>query len=468
MIVRDWDELRSVMRGTWVQRPGDAIVPDRVTTDSRVDQIDALFFALAGERFDGHEYVADVALRSPSGIVIHHNVDASDIPANIAIIRVDDTRLALARLARHHRRQLPTTRVIAITGTAGKTTTKTLLHTVLSQTMQGSCAPASFNNDIGVPLTILHARAGDQYLIVEVGTNAPGEIATLADIAEPDISVVTLIGRGHLEGLGTIEDVAIEKMALIRALGDRGTAIMHADSPGWQPHIRPDMQLVRYGRDEDAELTLTDRQWTRDDGWVEINERERFPCRLPGEHNAMNTLATIAIARRLGMTDDAIRAGLHTVTPAPMRAEIIEQNSLRIINDAYNANPESMHAALAMLPEIRTPAQRCIVVLGDMLELGDQTSDCHGQLGREIAMQQQGGYVHAVMLIGPALRAALPYIDAPRDHTTFHADALNDDARATLRRWLRPGDLILLKGSRGIGLDALLDDLHPEPSALNV
>jgi len=469
MLTRSWDDLRSAIRGRWCSRPDLATAPpSRLTTDSRDDQTDAAFLALKGDRFDGHDFLDDVTRAGARAVIVSEPPPDGALPHGVAVIAVDDTRLALQHLARNHRAQLAAVRVIAITGSAGKTTTKELVHSVLSQTLEGTCAPASFNNDIGVPLTLLSAAPKHKYVVVEIGTNGPGEIRHLGTLAQPDIAVITLVGHSHLEGLGTIEDVAAEKASLLRTLPERGTAIVTADSPVLEPHLRGHRMVIRYGVHADAELRLTSRGWEGPaGGWVEINGRDRFHCPLPGPHNAVNTLAAIAVARRLGVSDADINAGLRAHQPSPMRSEIIKRGGVHIINDAYNANPESMAAALTMLEEFHSDGEgRRLAVIGSMLELGPAGPALHRAVGERLLELIEAGSLHDVALIGRETRAIAEVLARDRSSRLRWTHHMDVDAASSglLRDRIRPGDVILLKGSRAIGLDRLLDRLESSTS----
>ncbi|MHC5023010.1 MAG: Mur ligase family protein, partial [Planctomycetota bacterium] len=324
------ENIRAATGGRWLVPPTRPRALVGVGIDTRANLVDHAFVAIRGDRHDGHEFVAAAAAGGAGLLVVEQDLDRPASPAGTAVLRVDSTRRALADLARAHRARLTGTTVIGVTGSAGKTTTKGLIHAVLSRSMSGSTAPRSFNNDLGVPLTILGAKASDRFLVVEIGTNAPGEIGQLASIARPDIAVITTVGRAHLEGLGTLEDVAREKASILDALPAGGMGVINADAPWLQPWHRPDDRDVLYGEAPAAALRLTARAPRPRGQWIEVNRTERFELGLPGRHNALNALAAIAVARRLGAGESSIGDGLAEVAAEPMRMSVHEIDDLRI------------------------------------------------------------------------------------------------------------------------------------------
>ncbi|MDY7109508.1 MAG: UDP-N-acetylmuramoyl-tripeptide--D-alanyl-D-alanine ligase [Planctomycetota bacterium] len=463
------DNLRALAGGRWLQRPVGDDDPVGVGTDTRDDLSGRVFVAIRGERFDGHDYLVNAAGKGAVMAIVDREPSPANLPEGLGVLLVNDARRALARIALAYRRTLSATKVIAITGSSGKTTTKRLVHAVLSSALPGSAAPRSFNNDIGVPLTILSARPHDRYLVVEIGTNAPGEIAPLAAIAEPDIAVITNVGRAHLAGFGSIDAILREKAALLSHLSRDGTAIISADVPGLADYARAVPTIIRIGESDVADLRLTARG--RHDGpprrnWFEINGRFRFDLSLPGKHNALNALAAVAIGRRFGLSDEQISSVLGGVDPEPMRMMKQRVGDIIVYNDAYNANPDSMAAALEAFGELAADAPRRIVVLGDMLELGEAGPALHRELGeRLLDLDGRSGIDHAVF-VGELVTHTTESLAAswPASRFTLLPE-LNDGAGGRVADLLRPGDAVLIKGSRILGLERLIDMLDRSGAA---
>lgn len=458
------DNLRAAAAGTWLARPGPSSVIQGVTSDSRSLKPGNVFIALRGDTHDGHDFTSHAA-RAGASILIVERDDAAPIDAHergVGVLKVADTRKALLRLGAACRKTLDTTRVIAVAGSNGKTTTVRLLHSVLSTRLRGTASPKSYNNDIGVPLTLLSARSNDQYLICEVGTNAPGEIAALARIVEPDIAVIVSLGREHLAGLGSIEGVAREESQMLAAIRPGGVAVLTADTPALRPLIPPGPAAVLFGRAADADLRLTAFEHAPGEGGragirFTVNNRWTFAAPLAGEHNALNCLAVIAVARRFNIDDDLIAAGLSAAAAPEMRWQESRIGELRIVNDAYNANPESMLAAIRTFASTASTDRRRIVVLGDMLELGDASGPAHREIARALIDLRAAD---AALLVGPAMAAAADELRRawPADRVT-HLPSLDGPGLARAADALAPGDTVLLKGSRGMRLERIAAEL---------
>jgi len=455
------DQLCDAVQGTWLRHATFRVIPDGVGIDSRGDLTNRVFFAIAGDRHDGHEYLHQAAAAGASVLVVER--DDLDLPEEVGILRVQSTRQALGRLARAHRQTLINTTVIAITGSAGKTTTKSLVEGVLSSAMPGTCAEKSFNNDIGVPLTILAASQDDRYLILEIGTNAPGEIDALAAIAQPNIAVITMVGRSHLAGLGSVEAVAREKASLLKHLipqriepgntEDVALAILHADSPELRAYTTD--TAITFGEAPHATLRLTGRGRDADHWWFEVNAARRFALNLPGKHNAVNALVAVAIGRTMGIDDAAISTALRTVQPGPMRFAPQPWRDALVYNDAYNANPDSMRAALETFAELTTDAPRRIIILGDMGELGDSAIALHQQLSAPLAaIHAQNPIAHCV-LIGPLAQHIADGSASVAAHITL-VPTLTEQTIAQIQQLIQPGDAVLLKASRSCALERIL------------
>lgn len=518
----DADFVREATEGVWLRRPesrapGAPCEFSGVGTDTRERLDGMLFVALRGERHDGHEHLAAAAQVGAAAAIVDRDVDLAALPARFGILRVNaagetapgrsgtvcretadapsvgtshvspseaGTLGALQRLAAAHRRRLRAV-VIGITGSAGKTTTRRLLDAVLATRLRGVQSPKSFNNHIGVPLTLLSATPSHDYVLAEIGMSAPGEIAALSRLAEPEIGIVTGVGRAHLGGLGSVEAIAREKASLLEhlrwrdstgaaagsadACGDariEPVAIACADAPALRGHLaalrRQGRRVITFGESADADVRLTGRRVaSRSRGIgqeIEVDGSMRAFLALPGRHNAVNALAAIVAARAMGLDDAAIVDGLGRADAAEMRFERRTvgdgDGAVVLVNDAYNANPESMAAALATFAEIAAGAARRVVVLGDMLELGVEAPALHAELGERVVEVDRRASIDLAIFVGPmsahaadAVRRAWPASDSTR---VVAQPALDVAAIAAL---VRPGDAVLLKASRGMGLE---------------
>lgn len=470
------ENIRALIGGTWIARPrGGATEVDGLSIDSRSIKPGQAFLAIKGERTDGHAYLRQaIAAGAALAIVDHPQLLEKGLvggEAPIAVLQVKDTGQALLRLAAAYRKTLETTKVIAVAGSNGKTTTKGLIHTVLSTRLRGSASPKSFNNALGVPLTILGAKRSDNYLVCEVGTNAPGEIAQLAAVVQPDIAVITSIGREHLELLGSLEGVAREEASIVASLKPGGAAIYNADAPLLHDAVQSIISnvqgasSVRFGCSEDADLRLTRIESGRDGVSFRMNERGAYSVPLLGRHNAMNAAAAVSVARRMGIDEDDIRAGLAAGTPAEMRLQRMSAGGIDFINDAYNANPDSMLAALDVLVEAGAGNTRRIAVLGDMLEQGAGGPDVHREIGLAVARKTA---IDLAVLVGPLMGFAAERLAKhwPASKVVM-IPTLDDLAAAQIAALCAPGDCVLLKGSRGMALERVLKALAAETSTSN-
>lgn len=455
----DADNLRERSGGRWLRRPDEraAMEPRGVSTDTRTLGRGEVFVALRGERFDGHDYVGAAASRGAAIVVIDRDVD---VPGACGVVRVDDGYTALARLAAAYRRTLAA-EVVAITGSVGKTTTKHMLHAVLAAHLRGTASPRSYNNRVGVPLTILAADPADRYLLVEVGTNAPGEIGALSRIVEPDVAVITHVALAHVEGLGSLDGIAAEKAGVLRHLTDDGLAIVNGDVPVLADHLKALGRVIRFGRSEHCELRLTSCEPTGDGLRFVVNDRAAFTLPLLGEHNAINALAVIAVARHLNLSDEQIAAALAGVEPAAMRMELrrlgVGEAMITVINDAYNANPESVRAAAAALAQYDAGGGRRVAVLGDMAELGDAAPRLHRELGAALAAMP----LDLVITIGPLSMYTAEGL--AKHGAAMRTHALGEWTDGTAERvagLVKPGDVVLVKGSRVMGLERLIEPLE--------
>jgi UDP-N-acetylmuramoyl-tripeptide--D-alanyl-D-alanine ligase len=446
--------------GVWLQTCEDAPLHG-VSIDSREAQPGSVFLAVQGANHDGHDFARAAVQRGASLAVVERDIDLTSLPGHVGVLRVASTRAALMQLAGWFRSTFTNTTVIAVTGSSGKTTTRQLIDGALGAALTGIASPKSFNNDLGVPLSLLAARPEHRYAVIEVGINAVGEMQPLADVVRPDVAVMTNIGDSHLEGLHDVQTVAREKLRLLSSLAKDGVAILHADSPALREAARShanSVNVIWFGESMEAQVRLADRGVDEHGPWLALADGARFRISLSGKHNAVNALAAIAVARHLGLTDETISKGLSDVAGLPMRMQEQMIHGIRIINDAYNANPQSMIAGVETFLESTTDEVRRVLVLGDMCELGAAGPSLHECVGKEVGDLLAGASPCVVHTVGElasrnltnGLRERLP--DAVGRSFSDMTPATADEIAASLE----PGDAMFIKGSRAMALERLL------------
>jgi UDP-N-acetylmuramoyl-tripeptide--D-alanyl-D-alanine ligase len=416
--------------------------PERVVIDSREAGSGALFVGLRGENVDGGRFASQALAAGAWGVLTtpQHADDARCAPPG-ALIAAEDPLLALQRLAAAWRRELDA-KVIGVTGSTGKTSTKDLLLALLSPHRRTVASRANFNNEIGVPLEILSAPAGTEVLVLEMAMRGTGQIAELAGIAAPDVGVIVSIGPVHLELLGTIEAVAAAKAELIAALAPGATAVVPADEPLLAPHLRDDLSTITFGDSGDVRLIRSE------DGLVEIDLAGRsIALEVPftQAHLRRNLLPAVAAASAVGVIPSG-RVALELSPGRGQRMELAE--GVILINDCYNANPMSMRAALEDLAQTAATAERArtVAVLGDMLELGPRAAEYHAKLGEEASMAG----VDVIVTVGPLAVAIAERFDGE-----IHSVSDAATAAEIVPGLLRSEDVVLVKGSRGVGLEVV-------------
>ena len=427
---------------------GDPVVTD-VTTDSRRIRPGALFVPIRGRKQDAHRFIPEAFLAGAGFALAARDAELDRVPANV--IRVADTTKALGDVARWHRTRFDVP-VIAVTGSCGKTTVKEMLALVLGPDVVAS--HASYNNEIGVPLTLLRMDRRSRGAVVEIGTNAPGEIARLAALARPTVSVVTNVEEAHLERLGSLRGVMKEKAALLEALPTDGAAIVNADNY-WCREMAEDVAsyLVTYGTWEDADVYGTRARATADGVAFDLFDRMPFEVPALGLHNVHNALAAIAVGLWLGRDPVEVRDALMGFRAPDMRMAREVVGDVVLINDAYNANPRSMEAAVVELGA-RPAAGRRIAVVGDMLELGEQSERCHRELGRKLSNAR----LDAIWAVGESARhVAEEAVASGMDGSRVAHHATVEDALARPALEPRAGDTWLFKASRGMAFERLFD-----------
>ncbi len=434
-----------------------------VSIDSRKISVDDVFVAITGEVHDGHTFISNIVDQGVHGFVINrHKAEPTSIDAwktgNIVCIEVKDTTRALGDLAAFNRLRSHAS-VIAITGSNGKTTTRRMTTLVLSRRHDTLTAVGNFNNEIGLPLTLLGLSTGHRWAVLELGTNNPGEIARLAEICSPEIGVLTNIGPAHLEGLGTIEGVMQEKGDLLKSLGPGGKAILNADDP-WVMQLasKTKAEVILYGLSREAAIRAEDVDETKHTiSFKLIFAGESIPIHLnsPGRFMVSNALAAAAVGHQTGLSCETVKAGLEAFRPVSGRMNIRHMpGGIHLIDDTYNANPESMKAAFATLNTMRAGA-RGVVVLGDMLELGAQAQSLHYKIGAGAARSGISRLYAYGEFAAEVIAGAHDEGIQPTD--TF--ESTHDEIVEDLKNWLQPGDWLLVKGSRGMAMEKVVQGL---------
>ncbi|WP_156251191.1 UDP-N-acetylmuramoyl-tripeptide--D-alanyl-D-alanine ligase [Pseudactinotalea terrae] len=428
-----------------------------VVIDSRAATAGALFVALPGEHVDGHDYLEAAAAGGAGAAIVSRDVPGAPLP----YVRVADTAAALADLAREVLARLRATGqvvVVGITGSVGKTTTKDLLSVLLAPLGNLVAPVASFNNEIGLPLTVLRADHDTRVLVLEMGADAPGNLTFLTSIAAPDVAVELIVGHAHLGGFGSIEGVATAKAELVQGLAPGGIAVLNADDVRVASMATLAERVLTFGRSENADVRAAEVA-TGTDGHAELTlvaeqGQARLRLGLAGDHHITNALAAATVALHLGRPLDEIATTLAAAAPlSPHRMHLTDRaDGIRVIDDAYNANPTSMRAALVALAAMASD-RRSVAVVGEMLELGPESAHEHAEIGR--CAQELG--IDEVVVVG---REARPLLEAVLDAggSATYADDL-EGAERLLTTLLEPGDVVLVKGSNGTGLYRLAEAL---------
>ncbi|MCX7819384.1 MAG: UDP-N-acetylmuramoyl-tripeptide--D-alanyl-D-alanine ligase [Kiritimatiellae bacterium] len=438
--------------GRWT-RPAPPV--RRVVHDSREVEPGDLFVAIRGDRFDGHDFVADAAGRGAVGAVVERGA-AARLNMSLPLLVVEDSRRALAEMAARHRARWRG-RVIGITGSVGKTTTKELLADVLATQGRTARTPGNRNNDIGLPLALLNAPPDLRWGVFEVGISHPGEMEPLAAMLQPDWVVFTRIGPAHIEFFGSEAAIAREKAQLAANLPPRGTVIAAADEP-WLEVIRSATRARIVTVALEAPADFVGRvESTAEGPWLEVRGGAGFVlrCRLPvrGEPFARAALRAAAVAALAGADPEAAAVAIAEFRPLPMRGEEQIVGGVRWINDAYNANPLSVRAAVETFAADRAP--RKWLVLGGMHELGATAAEAHRQVGREVARGEWAGVITVGDLAAGIAEGAA---ESGRPALRLYRCANVEEAAQCLAELLRPGDAVLLKGSRAEHVDRVVEE----------
>ncbi len=442
---------------------------EAVCTDTRAMRPASLFVALRGENFDGHGYLRQAAAGGAIAAVVDTapaDAAPADAPPELYLIQVADTRVALGKLAKRVRQDLRG-KVIAVAGSNGKTSTKHLVHAALGGNpaekavglrLRGTISPKSFNNDIGVPLTVFAADPAHDYLVLEMGTNHPGEIQPLSEMARPDIAVITNIGAEHLEGLGDLIGVRRENASVVLGLNPGGMLVVNGDDPGLLEAVAQYRgQRLTFGFDPKNDLFATDVRCDEAGVRFRLNgsRREVFVPML-GRHTAANALAAIAVARKMGVPEEQVFHNLSTAKGPEMRLQLQRVNGIALLNDAYNANPHSMIAALETVAALPPQQGRRVAVLGEMRELGPASDRYHREVGEFAA----GCKLDLLVCVGRgASHIAEGALSRGLPAASIRSFPDSAAAAAELKGEFRAGDLVLLKASRAVRLEAVASAL---------
>jgi UDP-N-acetylmuramoyl-tripeptide--D-alanyl-D-alanine ligase len=441
---------------------GNAVIA-RMSTDSRTIKPGELFVGLRGENFDGHQFIEAAAKAGATGALVDQNW-SGNVPDDFALIRATDTLQAYQQLAANYRRSL-TLKVLAITGSNGKTSTKDFAASVLARKFRVTKTEGNFNNHVGLPRTILEATSQDEVGVWEIGMNHPGEIAALSKIAAPDAAIITNIGVAHIEFMGSREAIAKEKAALAEAVPTEGTVILNADDPFSKGIAAGTRAKVLFaGTTGGSVRAIEIRQSAGGSEFTILEGAHRCRAQLPvaGLHMVQNALLAVAAGRAFGLSIEECAAGLAAAPLTKARLQIKEIGGIQFLDDSYNANPDSMKAALRTLVELDTGGKK-IAVLGEMRELGVESDRGHREVGETAATLG----IHQLITIGDAAEiiargaraAGLEKVSAVR--TT-------DEAADLLGEIVGPGDLVLIKGSRAARTEQVIEKFRTRHSSFVV
>ena len=424
-----------------------------MSTDSRTLKPGELFVALRGENFDGHKFVESAVQTGAAGAIVDL-AWKGNVPESFTILRADDTLRAYQTLAANYRKSLPF-RVIAITGSNGKTSVKDFTASVLARKFRVTKTEGNFNNHVGLPRTILEATSADQVAVWEIGMNHPGEIAALAKIASPDVGIITNVGVAHIEFMGSRDAIAKEKGALAQAIAPDGTVILNADDSFSQKIAARTKAKLLFAGTTSGTVRAAEIRQSADGSEFTILEgahRCRAQVPVPGLHMVQNAMLAVAAGRLFGLSIEECAAGLASAPLAKARLQIKQIHGVQFIDDSYNANPDSMKAALRTLVELDADGKR-IAVLGEMLELGKESERGHREVGEcaaELGVDQLIAIGETGAIIARAAEKGGVAKSVAVKSTSEAAEMLADIAM--------PGDLVLVKGSRSARTERVLEE----------
>ncbi|MBO5364568.1 MAG: UDP-N-acetylmuramoyl-tripeptide--D-alanyl-D-alanine ligase [Clostridia bacterium] len=446
-------QAAEAMAGSYRNCSGEMLISS-VSTDTRTIQAGALFFALRGEQFDGHKFIENAMAAGAICCVV---AEDAQIPEELPAIVVKDTQIALGHLAAAYRRQFSIP-VVGITGSVGKTSTKEMIASVLRQSFETHVTKGNFNNEIGLPLTVFQLNQSHEMMVLEMGMSHFGEISRLTRIAQPELAVITNIGVSHIENLGSREGILQAKLEILEGLQMDGTVIMNGDDEMlWGARGELDCETLYYGMENPNCDLVAKNICTYSDSStftckIEGKEYE-FLVRVPGIHHIYNALAAILVGMRHHVPMEEIQKGVRAFTPSGLRQTLIQLPRWQIIRDCYNASPDSMQSGLSVLALTETKGRR-VACLGDMLELGEISQGAHEKVGKMVVEYQADGLITVGKAAHDIARGARM---AGMDPAGIFEFEDNKTLCQALPKLLKDGDVILVKGSRGMHLEEVVD-----------
>ncbi len=445
-------QIIEAMGAQLLSGPREELSVGRVSTDTRSIERDAVFFALEGARFDGHDFLAEAVTKGARHLVVSNAKKvASELKKTANVLVVDDTLKAYGDLAKYYRQKFKVP-AVAITGSTGKTTVKELVAHLLSTRYQVLKNRGTENNLVGVPKTLLQINPAHEVLVLEMGTNYPGEIERLSSIIGPQIGVVTQIGHSHLEGLGSLEGVREEKLKLTRNLERGGILVLNGEDAMLQGVQSGVHRVLRVGFSEGCDW-MAAQVWCHETGSSFRISDDLFETQLIGRHNVLNCLIALAVASSLGVEKAALQKALAAFRPVGGRMHLKCVEGIYFIDDTYNSNPTSFTAALQTLKALKI-RERKGVVCGDMLELGDATEAMHRQLGALMAEL----LFDFVIAAGPRCAALVDEaLKNGFDPSRIHHAKDSAEAGRLCRQIAGPGDRVLVKGSRSMQMEKVFE-----------
>ncbi len=430
---------------------GEDIAVTGVSTDTRTIEKGMLFVAVKGENFDGNDFI-DAAAEKGAAAVISDRAEGAD-GHSVTVILVKDSRAAQLALARYYRMKFPV-KLVGVTGSVGKTSTKDMIYAVLSAKFNTLKTEGNFNNDIGLPRTLFRLNESYGAAVIEMGMSDRGEISVLSGAAAPDICVITNIGWCHIENLGTRENILKAKLEILDGASPNAPLILNGDDEFLKSAELPGRRIVRYGRGADCDVRAEDIVRSGiGQKFTLVYQGRKYPAEIPtvGEHHVMNALAAFAAGTEAGMTAEEIIPAFLRYEASGMRQKTERRGDITVILDCYNASPTSMESSLSVLGGMTVPGRRC-AVLGDMLELGDMSAKLHADIAEYIVKNAECAFLY-----GNEMAHCRQKLEQAGFETHYYTD--KQALTVGLLNWLRPGDAVLFKGSRGMRMEEIAEKI---------